>query len=379
MRYKDIKTLIKSNAIKSMPDVFDKIDLDQIMDDFVPVKKRKKIHTFNLNTVLKFASLLLILTISSIFVINQLLNSDNQVFAMESEAEIIGFSSISAASFLDEIEIVDISLPLAYPVEYNPQTTLIESEMDSLNRYVNSIEVFLGSKNNFSYEMTDLINHEYQKEIKYKATDLIGNNLEYSLYYRIEKSPLIQNKYTLQGVISLGENTYQINGSFIQNKKISQVEWTVTNETNKSIKITDTSSETTQKFKYSYYEDNNITSEVEIELYVDNSNVSGKIKSQNNDINVTYLMNRVKNQNTFDSMSIHYQYQKGISSEDGQIDIEVETPSAGQYGYLYKIKLQGSNEVVAEYQGRRNDFSQKDSNPGNGNGGMTNHGPGNNN
>ena len=122
MRYKDIKTLIKSNAIKSMPDVFDKIDLDQIMDDFVPVKKRKKIHTFNLNTVLKFASLLLILTISSIFVINQLLNSDNQVFAMESEAEIIGFSSISAASFLDENEIVDISLPLAYPVEYNPQT-----------------------------------------------------------------------------------------------------------------------------------------------------------------------------------------------------------------------------------------------------------------
>lgn len=376
MRYKQIKSLIKSNAIKSMPDVFDKIDLDVIMDDFVPVKKQKKLHSFNLNTVLKFASLLLIFTISSIFVINQLTDTENQVFAMDTEAEVIGFSSISAASFLDENELSGISLPLAYPLEYNPQSTLIESEMEVFNRYVNTIEVFLGNKTNFSYEMTDLNNHEYQKEITYKATDLIGNNLEYSIYYRIEKDSSTKNQYSLQGMILLGENTYQINGSFVLNKKVSQVEWTITSDTNKSIKITDAGSETTQKFRYSYYENNNLTNEVEIELFIENSNVSGKLKSQNNDLNVTYLLNRIHNQNSFDSLSVNYQYRKGMTSEDGQIDIEVEAQSEGQYGYLYKIKLQGSNEVVAEYQGRRNDFSQKDSNPGNGNGGNSNHGPG---
>lgn len=364
MKIRKIKTLIKDNALKSMPDVFEKIDLDLVMDDYKYSPKSLKTHQINYNTILKFASLLILVAITSIFILNRLSNINNQLYALESETEVIGFTSISGASLLDRIESVELSLPLDLPIE----STLIESQIVNLNPYLNSIELFIGDKTNSKYQEDEVINQEYDKLIKYTTTDLTGNLLEYSFYYHISKVQDANNDYSLKGHMTLGENQYNVNGTLTRNKKLVTVNWTITNSSNKKIIIRDLSDISVQKYKYETYESDVLIDEIEIELLVNEKIISGKINANKNDSTTSYNISRIKQSSSYDSMNIQYQFQKGNQFEEGEIDIDIEEPSLGNYQYHYKIRLKGSDNIVAEVQRSRNNFGNHDSKPGNGHG-----------
>lgn len=365
MRNKDIKMLIKKAALKSMPEVIDKIDLDLVMDDYIERPLKRKSMSINFTKVLKFASLILLFSITSIFIYQQLQNPSSEIMAMETEAELIGFPAISGATLLDELTVSDLSMDVALPIEMMPQTTLIEDELNSFNRYMMAMETMIGDKTGLSYAIEDINLNQYTKKLVYSSTDLLGNPLEYSLMYHMELTNSETNEYTLYGVITIGENDYLMEGSLRKNGKVSQVRWKVMLDDNTYIRIEDMSTSSSQLFRYQTFEDGVQTSSMQMQLSLVNNKVLGKLETASNDVTVSYQMNRNRHLNSIDTVAIQYTYQKGNITESGDIDVNLEETSEGQYEYRYQIKMMGSNTVISEYRGPRDDFSNKDSNPGN--------------
>lgn len=365
MRNKDVKMLIKKAALKSMPEVIDKIDLDLVMDDYIERPFKRKTISFNFTKVMKFASLILIFSITSIFIYQQLQNPSSEIMAMETEAELIGFPAISGATLLDELALSDLSMDIALPLEMMPQTTLIENELTEFNRYMMAMETMIGDKTGLSYAIEDINTNQYTKKIVYSTTDLLGNSLEYSLMYHMELTNNETNEYTLNGVITIGENEYLLEGSLRKNDKVSQVRWKVMLDDNTFVRIEDVSTDTLQQFRYSTFEDGVQTRSVQMRLRLVNNNVLGTLETASNDVTVSYQMNRNRHLNSIDTVAIQYTYRKGNVTESGDIDVNLEETSEGQYEYRYQIKMMGSNTVISEYRGPRDDFSNKDSNPGN--------------
>lgn len=365
MRNKDVKMLIKKAALKSMPEIIDKIDLDLVMDDYIERPLKKSTISFNFTKILKFASLILLLSITSIFIYQQLQNPSSEIMAMETEAELIGFPAISGATLLDELSLSEISMDIALPLELMPQTTLIEDELTEFNRYMMAMETMIGDKTGLSYVIEDINTNQYTKKIVYSTTDLLGNSLEYSLMYHMELTNSETNDYTLNGLITIGENDYLLEGSLRKNDKVSQVRWKVMLDENTFVRIEDMSTDAIQQFRYSTFEDGVQTRSVHMRLRLVNNKILGTLETESNDVTVSYQMNRNRHMNSIDTVAIQYTYKKGNVTESGDIDVNLEETNEGQYEYRYLIKMMGSNTVISEYRGPRDDFSNKDSNPGN--------------
>jgi len=365
MRNKDLKMLIKKSALETMPDVFDKIDLDLVMDDYVERPLPRRVHHYSFTQVIKFASVILLLGITSIFVYNQIQNPSVEVMAMDTDAELIGFPAISGATLLDELSLTDLSQTIALPVDMMPQTTLIEEELSQFNRYMVAMETMIGEKDGLTYTIQDLTNQQYTKQIVYSTTDLLGNQLEYRFEYNMELLENETNEYRLEGVISIGENEYQLEGFLTQNDKVSQVRWKVMLDENTYVRIEDNSSSTKQQFRYLTYEDGVLTNSVQMQLLLVNNKVLGRLEVTSDGADIVYQINRNRNLNSPDTVAIQYNYNKGSNTEDGDILVDIEEVTEGQYQYRYQIKLMGSDTFNSEFRAPRESFTNKDSNPGN--------------
>ena len=365
MRNKDIKMLIKKSALESMPEVINKIDLDLVMDDYIERPHTRRINSFNFTKVLKFASFILLFSITSIFVYNQIQRPSSEILAMETEAELLGFPAISGATLLDELSISDISYNLALPLDMMPETTLIENELSHFNRYMIAMETMIGDKTGLSYRIEDITQNQYTKKIVYTTSDLLGNTLEYSLVYRMELMNTETKEYHLEGIITIGETDYTLDGTLSKNGKISKVRWNVMIDENTYVQIEDISTSTRQLFRYRTYEDGVMSCSVQMQLMLVNNQVLGKIETTSNDANIAYQINRNRNVNALDTIAIQYTYSKGNMTEDGDIDVDIEELTEGQYQYRYQIRIMGSTTVTSVYRAPREDFPNKDSHPGN--------------
>jgi len=365
MKNKDLKMLIKKSALETMPEVFDKIDLDLVMDDYIERPLPRRIYHLSFTQVIKFASVILLLGITSIFIYNQLQNPTVEVMAMDTDAELIGFPAISGATLLDELSLSEISQTIALPLDMMPQTTLIEDELSQFNRYMVAMETMIGEKDGLTYTIQNLTNNPYSKQIIYSTTDLLGNQIEYRFEYNMELIENKTNEYRLEGIISIGENEYQLEGFLIQNGKVSQVRWKVMIDENTYIRIEDTSSSTKQQFRYQTYEDGVLTNSVQMQLLLVNNKVLGRLQVESEGAEIVYQINRNRNLNSPDTIAIRYNYNKGSVTESGDILVDIEEISEGQYQYCYQIKMMGSNVVNSEFRAPRQSIPNMDSNPGN--------------
>jgi len=376
MKIKDMKMMVQGKALEAMPDIFEKLKQELVMIDIPTEKPSRRIWNFSFSKVLRFATIILMLGITSIFVYNQLQTPTTVVFALETEAEILGFPAISGAVLMDEFETTPLSMPLALPLADTPTSPLIESELDQLNKYLNSLEAMIGDKSTIAYTISQTDNAEYFYKLQYQTYDLLGNELNYQLYYNMTSDETIDNQYHMEGIMTIGSVEYQLSGTRKDLEKNSSVNWTIALDAQNYITIEDHSTNSKQMFAYSIYQNGILEYTNELELSLKDNQVVGNLTVQSNDCMVEYRIERSRFNDASDKLSIQYTYQSNSNVESGNIDVEVETDLEGNSQFNYSVRGMGSNPIVTEYQKERGNRANSDSNPDNDNPGPGGHNPG---
>jgi hypothetical protein len=367
MKRKDIKMLIRKTALQDMPDVFDRIDLNLVNNDSrTHVDKAPRI-VFNFTKALKFASIVLLLGITSVFVYSQMLNPSSEVMAMETDAELIGFPAISGANLINSMQTLDLSQQIFLPLEIGSGTLLPEEELDTLNLYLNAMETMLGDKNDLSYIITENADNEYRYLLEYQTIDLLGTSLTYQMHYNLVAQDGNENIMIMEGVILIGDNEYVLNGTYRVNGSVSNMKLKVMIDAENYILIEDLTTNGNQIFSYKSYQNGLLTDSVRIGLSLTESRIVGNLKIISDDTTVEYRIKRNDIEDAMEGMTITYQYQKGSVSETGIIDVDIESVVAGEYEYCYDIRTTGSGNMMMEYRAIRGNKATQDSIPGNNN------------
>jgi len=367
MKRKDIKMLIRKTALQDMPDVFDRIDLNLVNYDSRTNVDRAPRIVFNFTKALKFASLVLLLGITSIFVYSQMLNPASEVMAMETDAELIGFPAISGANLINSMQTLDLSQEIFLPLAIGSGTLLPEEELNTLNLYLNAMETMLGDKNDLSYVITENAANEYRYLLEYQAIDLLGTSLTYQMHYNLIAQADDENIMIMEGIILIGDNEYELNGTYRVNGSVSNMKLKVMIDAENYILIEDLTTNGNQIFSYKSYQNGLITDSVRIGLSLTESKIVGNLKIISDDTTIEYRIRRNDIEDAMEGMTITYQYQKGSVSETGIIDVDIESVVAGEYEYCYSIKTTESGNVMMEYRAIRANKAAQDSIPGNNN------------
>ncbi len=106
-------------------------------------------------------------------------NNTDDMFATDDE--IYMFSAISSASLL-EANPVALAQPLAMTLS-DAETLLVEDEIDEINKYVQMMEKYLAGANGLSIMKSDSDRPEYQYKLIFSSVDMLGETVEYLLYY----------------------------------------------------------------------------------------------------------------------------------------------------------------------------------------------------
>ncbi len=330
MKRKDIKMLIRKTALQDMPDVFDRIDLNLVNYDSRTNVDRAPRIVFNFTKALKFASLVLLLGITSIFVYSQMLNPASEVMAMETDAELIGFPAISGANLINSMQTLDLSQEIFLPLAIGSGTLLPEEELNTLNLYLNAMETMLGDKNDLSYVITENAANEYRYLLEYQAIDLLGTSLTYQMHYNLIAQADDENIMIMEGIILIGDNEYELNGTYRVNGSVSNMKLKVMIDAENYILIEDLTTNGNQIFSYKSYQNGLITDSVRIGLSLTESKIVGNLKIISDDTTIEYRIRRNDIEDAMEGMTITYQYQKGSVSETGIIDVDIESVVAGE-------------------------------------------------
>lgn len=362
MRNKDVKQLIRKAAFSDMPDVRNRIDLNVIPEYVDKPIKRSHNPFFSFNQVLKFASVLLLFGLTSLFVYQQLTNPIVEVMAMETEAELIGFPAISGSSLLIESEVSDLSYREAIPL-VETTSPEIESYLTQLNPYINAMESMIGDKTSLQYSLESNGN-DYQYQITYVSSDLLENEVTYVLYYNKTKLADVADAYQLDGVMVIGDRELTLTGRLIQTKTVTKTRWEISTSEDEVLVVDDVTTDRVQQFRYQRFEGDVLQETASLTLKLENNDVSGELSFEDNDTTVTYQMSRYK-KNTANAIQIAYALRKGSLIEEGELSVSATEDESGISEYHIVITPRGSQASTTIVNTRRKSKNANDSTPGN--------------
>lgn len=330
MNNKEIKNKIKNQAIAEMPDVLDKINLEEITIEAVNEKSSKNIWRTFINPRLVFTALILIIT--GIIGFNIFNNQPTTQIPLVTDYEVLAFETITSATLLEYTETEALS------TNYNNQIIeLSENQASEIDEYLNEIkplielsELFVNDQEKITYETLSSDLEDYQYLIEFKASDLTETIIQYKVYYN-------QNDSDIEGMIILGEKNYSFskdNESFkIYKNDTDYIETVIDTENNKQI------------FTYRMYKNNQLQSFTNMELTKQENQFSARFNFNNNKgLNISLEMRRM-NQNQFD---VDYNITDQSKNMRGRFNVDVETENSES---TYRFHFP-DNSQVCENRGR---------------------------
>jgi len=345
MKKADLFQSIRAAADKDLPDVFAKIDLDKIaiIPESEPIKKPR----FVLQSVLVYSLSALIVFVGLFWAMTEL-STDNlpNYTPLETEAEIIGYQTLSATTLLESLEPVDLSFSLLTSTT-TPSEPLVASEIDTVNAYVNMLEITLGSENSMIYTLEESDLTQYQTMISFQGLGLAGETISYRFYYNATDE---SNERQIQGVISFMEHEYPASGAIsLDDAALIRSTFRVMIDDDNYVEIDDTSTADSQQFAYRIYQGAALYNASQIKLNSSKNALRAEINYQFGGKNLSFQIEKNHSQN---ALSINYEI-TGDNSEAGAIDINVEyDEDSGIYRYRYQVK-NSAGQSQGEYQGNR--------------------------
>ncbi|MGI6710874.1 MAG: hypothetical protein ACOX4W_05470 [Bacilli bacterium] len=264
MKKQEIKKIINEGMKSSIPNITDKIDLKTIVFE-APIEETA---LFKPNAFLKllprlsfiFIAVLAIVAIISVDRVGKgkyaaLDATSMSASPLSHREELYSFTSISS-SFLLKLSLDESNLG---PMSATSSSTvsLEKKDLKFLNSYLNIFEIIIGSKDDMNYQLLESERPEYQEKIIFSATDLLGNEVSYTIYYTNDYSQ--KNKIIMNGSLEIGSVEFRINS--IQNLITNQFQMLVFAETASNqnyVKLMSYLDGDIQKLSYELYKDSNL-------------------------------------------------------------------------------------------------------------------------
>ncbi len=306
------------------------------------------------------------------------LPGQNDVLATNSE--IYAFSAISSASLLGNTQ---TATPVVKTLS-DTEETLIEQEVEDINKYLNMIEQFLGSNNGFSIESQTSDRVEYANKIVFTSVDLLGNQVVHILYYNEvlatetamvddleeeiteedtevdtedetevedeeeDESEFEDQETTLSGILVMNDLEYSVTGKKEIEDNEEKIEIVSAIDSLNYVKVVSKLEDNERKYFYEVVEEGVVTTSSKL-----------KIEEEDNEtkVNLEYVQGTTSGSFEFkreledgeDIIKIQYEINDGVTVEQGEVKILVITdPLTGDTTYQYKVKTDDNVEIEIE-------------------------------
>jgi hypothetical protein len=297
-----------------------------------------------------------------------LINDSNP---LETETELIGFQTVSAASLLNIPDVTELnSFESEYFVtELNQSTSSIEDEIDLINTYLNLAETVISSQQNYVYNDIESDNPDYEYSFEYKAADLVGNLIVYRAYYNNDTT--LDGEEITTGIMINNEKQYNFNSTTFQDGETNTYQYRIYTNNNNYVEVTDTSNDDFQKFSYQVYKGGTLynSSEMTVHSYRNNITASMIITNRsNNKLSLEVERNTVDFNNQ--EMKVKYSFNQGNNLETGEFKVNlINDEETGKWKYRYYFN--NADVIIANRSGKGNtkadsDDFQETRGPGNG-------------
>lgn len=354
MRKKDILNKIKTSALNDMPDVFEKIhindiDIEEKAESFRPSINLRRAFTYT------FASLFILISGFVIYSVG-FNHSSADLHPLETETELMGFQTVSAAALLSSYDYIDLEASADdYSLMELSQTTLsIENELDLLTEYINLAETVVANKTNYVYQEIVSDKSDYQYSFEYKGIDLVGNLINYQVYYNLSKND--DNIDVSSGIMVHSNKAYTFNSTTVETETGFIQKYQIYINNNNYVEVTDVSTEKLQKFSYEVYKNNQLHHSSELKLInADDQLVAEIIINQSQNKQLTLEFQRSFSNFETQSFQVKYTYLKNNTSEAGSFDIDLVLDSETSQ-YAYQFRFSNKEPIIV---GRNNKGSQK--------------------
>jgi len=349
MKKQDLIARIKETAIEEMPDVLHKIDISKVVIEDKPETIRSP---FNFRKAISYTFASIFILISGITVFNFIAyNSDTT--PLESDTEIVGFQTISAASLLQTFDVVDLSETSSVynVIQLSETTTAVDDstiidQIYLVNNYLNMAETVLVDQNQYLYEDMESDNLEYAYAFRYNGTDLLGNLISYRGYYNIVE----QDGYQMEvGVLIHDEDTYDYSSIVTDTEGVITYCYRISINSQNYVEVTNASTEDAQIFTYKVYKNNELFNQSEISLIRNKESLKAKIKITNRlNQEIELDVERDMTEKTNQKFKVNYKISENQSASqtEGEITVSLQyNEETGKYQYQYQINNQ---EVIIE-------------------------------
>jgi len=368
MKKKDLIATIKQTALNEMPDVKNRIDITKIRIEPKP-ETVKSPFNFRKAVSVTFASLFIL--ISGIFVFN-FVNIGTNVTPLESDTEIVGFQTVSAAALLDSFNVSELALTDESNDVVELATTSVTTEDSSddiinqiklINHYLNMAETVLGNKNQYLYQTIESDMEAYEYAFQYNGTDMNGNLITYKGYYNIVENGEVQ---TEQGILIHDGVTFHYSSSTIQNEGANLYRYRIrTTETN-YVEVTNQSTASVQRFQYRVYRDDQLANTSTLTVTSKQNGLRANLNIQNQQGNqISLELKRDMSDTANQQFQVQYALTTDAGQTNGEFKVGLKYDEATQtYRYQYNID---NRDVVIEARENKGNQKAKDDDftPGN--------------
>jgi len=301
--------------------------------------------------------------------------TQNDLFA--SNEDIYLFSAVSSTSLLTANSPVT---SVAYQLS-DEDETLVENEVDDINKYLMMMEQFLGQNNGLSTEIVESDRPEYQHKVEFNTVDLLGNQVVHTLYYQEEALETVTDTTTddfnstkseTEEEVIEDEQVTKITGLLIMNGLEYLVEGKKEIEDNESkiemksfidednyVKVVSKVEDNERKYFYEIVTDGVVTMQSKVKFENEDNETKFVLEYSNGDVSGFFEFKREIDDDE-DIIKIKYEINQGNTSESGEVKILVVTdPLTNNTTYQFKIKAQGHQEKHIE-KDRNDDYEDSD-------------------
>jgi len=352
MKTSELKKKIRASALSEMPDVLSKIDLSSI-DIVEPVETISK-PSFSLRRILSYSfTLLFVGVVAAVGYLT--LHDDTTYTPLTNATELIAFQAISSASLLEDIE----AIPLSFDATAlsDESSTLIQNELDTINQYLNMMEIVLGDTQ--SMMSVDVVsdNPDFEYEIIYRNVDLVGTLIEFRLYYNLFDTDGV---YSLEGILTNDVETYIIEGVFADETLSSFISFRAALDEDHYVECIDLSTSDSQQFRYRIYAFNAIQNEGDVSLEKANDLLKASIHTSGVNSSFTLGVERINVQSQ-GRFRVMYMVTSGSYSGEGEFEVGVQYDEMTQgYHYNYIITSNGDVQEFTCGRGYKGNRGAKD-------------------
>lgn len=356
MNKKELLSKIRKTAELEMPDVFDRINIEaiEINDSYEEVSSPLNLRR---SLAYTFASLFIVFTVMLAYNFVYI-PSVNDYEPLETETEIVGFQTVSAASLLSSIEVTELNFVQdSYIVtELANPSIEITDEIDLINSYMNMAETIITDEDYMLYQEIESDREEYAYAFMYNGVDLTGKLISYNGYYNIIED---EDTDIQSGILVHNDNTYNFRSSLSEGENGTFYKYTISLSQNNYVEVINISGDNVQKFSYSVYKGGSLSEESVLTLTSFRNQLSANIEITTNSQSTLSLdFSRSYNDDS-QEFSVQYMYQKMSQELTGEFTVSViEDSTSGNLQYQYSFTE--NQNIVTNRQNKGNQDASDD-------------------